>query len=256
MGLSHIPDIRHIILRRGGEKCAMKKGMNLFDPYETEQQEWKKQQVKERSKQLLTIISPILLLLLWEICSRSGILDIRFFPPPSAIVSTFFELATNGLLWTHVSVSLYRIAAGFLLGVIPGIVIGLLMGLYAPIRHFISPIVMALMPIPTLALLPIIIIFFGIGDFSKVVTIAGSVFFPVVINTVAGVLNIEKVHLDVAKNYGASPKDFFLQNCISRCTSCHARRNSNGAGDCTAYNRCSGNDGSHIRNRVFNLDLL
>ncbi|WP_144510570.1 ABC transporter permease [Bacillus sp. FJAT-22090] len=187
------------------------KGNVLYDPYETEQQEWKKQQVKERAKQLLTIISPIFLLLLWETCSRTGILDIRFFPPPSAIVTTFFDLAASGQLWTHISVSLYRIAAGFLLGVIPGIIIGLLMGLYAPIRHFISPIVMALMPIPTLALLPIIIIFFGIGDFSKVVTIAGSVFFPVVINTVAGVMNIEKVHLDVAKNYGASPKDFFFK---------------------------------------------
>ncbi|WP_419960572.1 ABC transporter permease [Psychrobacillus sp. BM2] len=184
---------------------------NLYNPYEMEQQEWKKRQVKERGKQLLTIISPIFILLLWEICSRTGVLDIRFFPPPSAIVSTFFELMTSGLLWTHISVSLYRIAAGFLLGVIPGIIIGLLMGLYAPIRHFISPIVMAFMPIPTLALLPIIIILFGIGDFSKVVTIAGSVFFPVVINTVAGVLNIEKVHLDVAKNYGASPTDFFFR---------------------------------------------
>ena len=184
---------------------------NLYDPYETEQQEWKKQQVKERGKQLLTIISPIFILLLWEFCSRTGVLDIRFFPPPTAIVSTFIELMTSGMLWTHVSVSLYRIGVGFLLGVIPGIVIGLLMGLYAPIRHFISPIVMAFMPIPTLALLPIIIILFGIGDFSKVVTIAGSVFFPVVINTVAGVMNIEKVHLDVAKNYGASPSDFFFK---------------------------------------------
>ena len=182
-----------------------------YDPYETEQKEWKKQQLKERGKQLLTITSPILILILWEVFSRTGILDIRFFPPPTAIVSTFFELATSGLLWTHVSVSLYRIAMGFLLGVIPGVIIGLLMGLYAPIRHFISPIVMAFMPIPTLALMPIIIILFGIGDFSKVVTIAGSVFFPVVINTVAGVLNIDRVHLDVAKNYGASPKDFFLK---------------------------------------------
>ncbi|MBD7944845.1 MULTISPECIES: ABC transporter permease [Psychrobacillus] len=182
-----------------------------YEPYETEQKEWKKQQLRERGKQLLTITSPILILILWEVFSRTGILDIRFFPPPSAIVSTFFELATNGMLWTHVSVSLYRIAMGFLLGVIPGVVIGLLMGLYAPIRHFISPIVMAFMPIPTLALMPIIIILFGIGDFSKVVTIAGSVFFPVVINTVAGVLNIDQVHLDVAKNYGASPKNFFVK---------------------------------------------
>ena len=182
-----------------------------YDAYETEQKEWKKQQRNERGKQLLTITSPILILAIWELCSRTGILDIRFFPPPTAIISTFFDLAANGTLWTHISVSLYRIVCGFLLGVIPGVVIGLLMGLYSPIRHFISPIVMVFMPIPTLALLPIIIILFGIGDFSKVVTIAASVFFPVVINTVAGVLNIERVHLDVAKNYGASPKDFFFK---------------------------------------------
>src|SRR6478735_319576 len=95
------------------------KGVIHYDPYETEQQEWKKQQVKDGAKQLLTIISPIIILLLWEIFSRTGILDIRFFPPPSAIVSTFFDLAGSGQLWTHISVSLYRIAAGFLLGVIP-----------------------------------------------------------------------------------------------------------------------------------------
>ena len=120
----------------------------------------------------------------------------------------------------HISVSMYRIVGGFLLGVIPGIVIGLLMGLYSPIRHFVSPIVMALMPIPTLALLPIIIILFGIGDLSKVITIAGSVFFPVVINTAAGVINIDKIYLDVAKNYGqeeliSSSKLHYPVQCLS-----------------------------------------
>jgi len=179
------------------------------DPFEVEQQEWNKRQTKERLKQLLTIASPIFLLLLWEVLSRTGMIDIRFFPPPSAIVGTLFGMISSGELIGHVSVSLYRIALGFLAGVIPGVVIGLLMGLYSPIRHFVSPIVMALMPIPTLALLPIIIILFGIGDLSKVVTIAGSVFFPVVINTAAGVINIEKIHLDVATNYGAGRFNFF-----------------------------------------------
>lgn len=75
-------------------------------------------------------------------------MDIRFFPPPSAIVGTFWEMLSSGVLANHVGISLYRIFMGFLLGVIPGIVIGLLMGLYSPIRHFVSPIVMALMPIP------------------------------------------------------------------------------------------------------------
>lgn len=181
------------------------------DPFEVEQREWKKRQRNERLKQTLTIISPIFLLLLWEFLSRTGMIDIRFFPPPSAIVGTFIGMISSGELIGHIGISMYRIFGGFLLGVIPGIVIGLLMGLYSPIRHFVSPIVMALMPIPTLALLPIIIILFGIGDLSKVITIAGSVFFPVVINTAAGVINIDSIHLDVAKNYGAGKGNFFFK---------------------------------------------
>lgn len=178
---------------------------------EVEQQEWKKRRLKERMKQMLTIASPIILLLVWECLSRTNLIDVRFFPPPTKIIGTLFSMIYSGELFHNMWVSLYRIFCGFLLGAIPGIVIGLLMGLYSPIRHFISPIVMALMPIPTLALLPIIIILFGIGDFSKVVTIAGSVFFPVVINTTAGVINIDSIYLDVAKNYGASSKDFFFK---------------------------------------------
>lgn len=181
------------------------------NPVEIEKQEWKKRRLNERMKQMLTIASPVFLLLLWEFLSRTELLDVRFFPPPTGILRTFFSMGISGELFHHIWISLYRIFAGFLLGVIPGVIIGLMMGLYSPIRHFISPIVMALMPIPTLALLPIIIILFGIGDLSKVVTIAGSVFFPVVINTTAGVLNIDSIYLDVAKNYGANSKDFFLK---------------------------------------------
>ena len=181
------------------------------DPVVVERAEWKRKQTKARLQQLLTIVSPVFLLVLWEVLSRTGVLDIRFFPPPTAIMQTFWELIASGVFAEHVGVSLYRIALGFLAGVIPGIIIGLLMGLYTPIRHFVSPLVMALMPIPTLALLPIIIILFGIGDLSKVITIAGSVFFPVVINTAAGVLNIDKIYLDVAENYGASKSQFFFK---------------------------------------------
>lgn len=85
------------------------------------------------------------------------------------------------------------------------------MGMYRTFRSFFSPLIMALMPIPTLALLPVIVLLFGIGEASKIITIAGSVFFPVVINTTLGVVNINRVYVDVAKNYNASPKDFFFQ---------------------------------------------
>lgn len=180
-------------------------------PEVVERQEWERQRRKQSIKQVMTIASPICILLFWEFLSRTALIDSRFFPPPTAIVSTFFHMVQNGILFDHVSVSLLRIVGGFLLGAIPGIVLGLLMGMYSPFRYFFQPLIMAIMPIPTLALLPIIIIIFGIGETSKLVTIAGSVFFPVVINTAAGVMNIEQIYIDVAKNYGASSKDFFFK---------------------------------------------
>ncbi|MCP3032040.1 ABC transporter permease [Halobacillus sp. A1] len=183
----------------------------IHDPIAVEQEEWRKRQIRNRFKQILTISSPIFILLLWELLSRTGLIDARFFPPPTKIVGTFIMMGTSGELFSHIGISLYRIFAGFLLGVIPAIILGLIMGLYSPIRHFLSPLIMALMPIPTLALLPIIIIIFGVGEVSKVVTIAGSVFFPVIINTVAGVVNIDRIYLDVAKNYGADSKNFFFK---------------------------------------------
>ena len=88
----------------------------------------RQRQTKERLKQMLTIASPLFLLLLWEFLSRTGIIDIRFFPPPSAIVGTFFEMISSGEMVNHIGISLYRIFAGFLLGVIPGVVIGLTNG--------------------------------------------------------------------------------------------------------------------------------
>ena len=174
-------------------------------------QEWKKQQRNQKLKQLLTISSPIFILLLWEFLSQTSLIDPRFFPPPTRIISSFITMGMNGELFTHIKISLLRIFSGFLLGVIPAIALGLLMGMYSPIRHFFSPLIMAIMPIPTLAMLPIILIIFGIGEFSKMVTIAASVFFPVVINTAAGVVNIDRIYVDVAKNYGASPRDFFFK---------------------------------------------
>jgi NitT/TauT family transport system permease protein len=174
-------------------------------------QEWSNEERKRRNQQWLTIASPIFLLVLWELLSRTQLIDSRFFPPPTSIMRTFWDLIVSGVLPKHVGISLTRIFLGFLAGTLPGIVIGLLIGMYRPLRSFFSPLIMALMPIPTLALMPLIMIVFGIGEASKVATIAGSVFFPVVINTAAGVANIDRSYLDVARNYGAGPWDFFCR---------------------------------------------
>lgn len=181
------------------------------DSVSVERAAWEKQMRKKRYMQLLTIASPAFLLVLWELLSRSGILDPRLITPPTIILVTLWEMILSGVLWEHLSISLFRIFFGFLLGVIPAIILGLLIGMYLPVRYTFQPIIMAMMPIPTLALLPIIIMLVGINEFSKLLIIALSVFFPVVINTAAGVTNIEKIYIDVAKNYGAKSKDFFFK---------------------------------------------
>jgi hypothetical protein len=83
------------------------------DPFAIEQEEWKNRQIKNRLKQMLTISSPIFILILWEFLSRTGLVDARFFPPPTEIVGTFLFMGTSGELFDHIGISLFRIFAGF-----------------------------------------------------------------------------------------------------------------------------------------------
>ena len=115
---------------------------------------------------------------------------------------------------------------------------------------------MALMPIPTLALLPIIIILFGIGDFSKVVTIAGSVFFPVVINTAAGVINIDSIYLDVAKNYGVGKLNFFLKIALPGAMPVMLEGIQMGQAIALLTIVAAEMMGANVRNRLSNLDFI
>ena len=158
-------------------------------------------QAKDR---ILAVMSPLALLALWEITAQVGLLDTRFFPPPTRIASQFVELVQSGELLANTWVSLQRLFFGLLLGGIPALVLGLIMGLYRPIRAAIDPLIAATYPIPKSAVLPLILLIFGLGEMSKIVMVAIGVFFPVAINTIAGVLEIDRIYHDVSKNFGAS----------------------------------------------------
>ncbi|EGO65768.1 binding-protein-dependent transport systems inner membrane component [Acetonema longum DSM 6540] len=137
-------------------------------------------------------------------------IDVRLFSRPSLIFQSFIPLLLSGELLLNTGVSIQRVILGFIAGSAPGIILGMSMGLSPLIRSAIEPMIQATYPIPKLAIMPFILLVFGIGETSKVFTIAIGVFYLVVINTMAGVLNIEKIYLDVAKNFGASRKDFYL----------------------------------------------
>lgn len=156
------------------------------------------------AERLVSIGSPVLLLLVWEALGRFGLVDRRFFPPPSAIAGTLAQLVASGEMVDQTRISLGRVIIGFLIGAVPGLALGLVMGMSRMVRAAINPMVGALYPIPKSAILPLLLLVFGIGEPSKYAIVASGVFFLVLLNTVAGVLSIEPVYLDVGCNFGAS----------------------------------------------------
>lgn len=153
---------------------------------------------------LISILSPFLLLLAWEAAARFGLIDTRFFPAPTTILRTFGKLVASGALWDNTWASLQRLFWGFLVGGVPALILGILMGLYRPLRAAVDPLIAATYPIPKSAILPLILLIFGLGEASKVVMVAIGVFYPICINAVAGVLEINKIYLDVGKNFRAT----------------------------------------------------
>ena len=160
-------------------------------------------------ERLLYLISPIGLLALWQLLLMVGIGDRRFVPAPTDIAWRFWELIKSGELEANAVVTLYRVFVGFFLGSIPGVIIGLLMAMFRPVRIFFDPLIASLFPIPKIALMPLLLLAFGFGDASKIALVVIAVFFPVVVNTYVGAANIEKIYWDVAKNYGASQSMVF-----------------------------------------------
>jgi ABC-type nitrate/sulfonate/bicarbonate transport system permease component len=164
---------------------------------------------RDSSERLMGLVAPVGLFVLWEVLADIHVIDTRFFPAPSSIAGTFKTLIMNGQLLANTTISLERLFFGFLLGAIPALIIGLTMGLYRPVRALVEPLIQGTYPIPKSAILPLILLIFGLGEPSKIVMVAIGVFYPVVINTVSGVLQIPKIYLDVGHNFGANRWNMF-----------------------------------------------
>jgi ABC-type nitrate/sulfonate/bicarbonate transport system permease component len=155
-------------------------------------------------ERILGIASPIALLAVWELAARLHLIDTRFFPAPSSVIAVLIDMLWSGELVTHTLVSLRRLALGTLIGGVPALVLGIAMGLNRWVRAVVDPLVAATYPIPKSAILPLALLIFGLGEGSKIFMVAVGVFFPVVINATTGVLEINRIYLDVGRNYKAS----------------------------------------------------
>ena len=152
-----------------------------------------------------------LLVIVWQISYSAGWLHSVFLPPPSRIVSSAVGMVRSGELWDHLSKTLLRLFSGFLLGTAAGMLVGLAMGWSKSLRLLLDPLVTFLYPIPKVAILPLIMLIIGIGEQTVILVIAFSAFFPVLINCIAGVVNINPTYFDVAKNYGANKYKIFTR---------------------------------------------
>lgn len=152
---------------------------------------------------VLSIASPIALFVLWESLAQAHLIDVRFFPAPTSIAGTFSTLIGNGTLLANTLTTLERLAIGIVVGGVPALLIGLAMGLYRPIYAIVDPLISATYPIPKSAILPLILLVFGLGEASKIAMVAIGMFYPVVINTAAGVRQIDRMYFDVGHNFGA-----------------------------------------------------
>lgn len=158
---------------------------------------------------LLAVLSPIGFLAVWEALSRLALLDPRFIPSPATVLHTIVAMTRTGELPYHVLVSSRRIVAGFLLGAVPAVGVGLMMGLSRPVRAVLMPLVSAIYPIPKIAVYPLLIFYLGLGEASKISIVALSIFFLVLLNTMAGVLAVDPAYFKIAKAYGANGRGVF-----------------------------------------------
>jgi len=152
----------------------------------------------------LSVASFIIILLLWEMVSRGEWILPLFLPAPSEILSEGWTMLKTGMIFKHLFASLSRILLGFSIACILGVVIGILIGFFSIPQAIGNPLIAATFPIPKIAILPLLILWLGIGEPPKVTVIALGVFFPMVINVYTGVKNVDPLLIKAALSLGSN----------------------------------------------------
>lgn len=148
------------------------------------------------------LISPLVILIACEIAGRMWI-DPFFFPPPSAMLKSLWAMTRSGEVFPHIGISLVRAICGYAIAAVAGLVIGLLVAWSRVCELIFDPLIELVRPISTFALVPVMFVWFGIGNGSKTAIIVKACFFPIVLNTIAGVKGVDMRLLQAARSLGA-----------------------------------------------------
>jgi sulfonate transport system permease protein len=152
----------------------------------------------------LGVILPLVLALGWELAVRAGLSNGRLVPPPSVIYATFADLAKTGELQRHALATLARVATGFGFGVVAGTLLGALTGYSALTRRLLDPSLQSLRAVPSIAWIPLFILWLGIFETSKVALIAVGVFFPVYLGVMGAVMSVDRKIVEVGRAFRLS----------------------------------------------------
>jgi sulfonate transport system permease protein len=157
-----------------------------------------------RVRWTLGLLLPLALAVGWEAAVRFGLASGRLMPPPSRVAETLYGLARSGELWTHAWATLWRVAVGFGLGAAFGIAFGALSGVSGTARRLLDPTLQALRAIPSIAWVPLFILWFGIFEASKIALIAVGVFFPVYLGVAGAILSVDRKLVEVGRVFRLS----------------------------------------------------
>jgi sulfonate transport system permease protein len=174
------------------------------EPAASEERQARNARLGRLTRWSLGLLLPILLAAGWELTVDLKFASGRLLPPPSVIYTTFVELARTGELQRHVLVTMQRVVIGFGFGVAAGTIIGALAGYSALTRRLIDPTVQALRAIPSLAWVPLFILWFGIFEGSKVTLIAVGVFFPVYLGVMGAIMSVDRKLVEVGRAFRLS----------------------------------------------------
>jgi NitT/TauT family transport system permease protein len=159
----------------------------------------------------LGVIGVVGFFLTWELLTQLEILNPFYFPPISRIIAKGYELFADGVIWDHMWFSLTNFTIGFLLSVALGVVIGVPMGWYKNLSRTFDPLLSGVYATPLIALLPLIIMMFGLGAVSKIIMTVLAAVFPILINTMVGIANTDDRLITMARAFGARDSTIFLK---------------------------------------------
>jgi sulfonate transport system permease protein len=167
---------------------------------------------------LLSLILPIIIILFWYIGSEKCTINQSILPSPSKVGKSFEKMISDGSLWQHILASFGRVLRGFAIGAASGLILGLFIGLYFRLNQLFTALIGVLRPIPPIAMIPLFIMWLGIGEESKIALVTVGAFWPVLLNTIAGVQSTDPKLIEVAQMFGKNKliilKDIIIPSTI------------------------------------------